>query len=81
MSSEISAEVTVVCQDRWQVYYRLQSLGIDCRCRSFKPLKVTVKTPTDALQLWSIVRSIEQPKQALIASIQQNWRAPAAKQE
>ncbi|MEL6555205.1 MAG: Asr1405/Asl0597 family protein [Cyanobacteria bacterium J06621_11] len=79
ISPEVPSEITVVCEDRWQVYYRLQALGIDCQCSGFKPLKVALRTPTEALQLWSVVRSISQPKQVLINSIQQSWQAPAAK--
>ena len=81
MSSEVSTEITVTCQDRWQVYHRLQALDIDCRCSGFKPLKVALKTPTEALQLWSIVRRIDQPKQVLVDSIRQSWQAPAAKRQ
>ncbi|MEL7054269.1 MAG: Asr1405/Asl0597 family protein [Cyanobacteria bacterium J06634_6] len=75
----MSSDITVSCEDRWQVFHRLQALDIDCQCGGFKPLKVSLKTPTEALQLWSIVRRVSAPRQVLIDSIQQSWQAPAAK--
>jgi len=42
--------------DRWQAYYRLLDLGILCNCSTGKPLKVSINTPTDALQVWSVAR-------------------------
>jgi len=74
----MSPDTTVSCEDRWQVFHRLQSLDIDCECGGFKPLKVALKTPTEAIQLWSIVRRVSAPRQVLIDSLQQSWQAPAA---
>ncbi|MEM8504367.1 MAG: Asr1405/Asl0597 family protein [Cyanobacteria bacterium P01_D01_bin.1] len=76
MSSGITVLCTDSCTDRWQVYHRLQALDIDCKCSSFQPLQVTLRSPTEALQLWSIVRRISEPRQVLIDSLQQSWRAP-----
>lgn len=74
----MSSDIIVSCTDRWQVYHRLQALDIDCCCSGFQPLKVSLRTPTEALQLWSIVRRVSQPKHVLVKSLQQSWRAPAA---
>ncbi|MEM6599134.1 MAG: Asr1405/Asl0597 family protein [Cyanobacteria bacterium P01_D01_bin.36] len=74
----MSSTVVVTCEDRWQVYHRLQSLNIDCQCGGFQPLKVTLRTPTEAIQLWSIVRRVSQPRQVLIDSLTESWRAPTA---
>lgn len=74
-----SSSITVSCEDRWQVYHRLQDLGIDCQCGGFKPLKVTLNSPTEALQLWSIVRHVSEPRSALVDALQQSWKAPYSK--
>jgi len=73
------SDITVSCEDRWQVYHRLQELDIDCQCGGFKPLKVTLQTPTEALQLWSIVRRVSEPRQALVAALNQSWQTPYSK--
>jgi len=75
----MSSNVTVSCEDRWQIYHRLQSLDIDCCCSGFKPLKVSLRTPTEALQLWSIIRRVSEPKHVLVELLQQSWQAPSAK--
>ncbi|MEL6777595.1 MAG: Asr1405/Asl0597 family protein [Cyanobacteria bacterium J06597_16] len=72
----MSSDITVSCEDRWQVYHRLQELDIDCQCSGFKPLKVTLQTPTEALQLWSIVRRVSEPRQALVVALNQSWQTP-----
>ena len=69
------SSVIVSCDDRLQVYYRLQELNIDCQCSSFQPLKVTLQTPTEALQLWSVVKSISEPRLALVKRLNQSWKA------
>ncbi|MBE9060824.1 hypothetical protein IQ256_07515 [cf. Phormidesmis sp. LEGE 11477] len=71
-----SDHVSVTCEDRWQVYHRLQDLGITCRCGGFKPLQVEVKTPTEALQLWNILRRVSSARPVLIASLDQCWKMP-----
>lgn len=75
----MSPNVVVTCEDRWQVYHRLQALDIDCQCGGFKPLQVSLRTPTEAIQLWSIVRWVSQPKQVLVDSLIESWQAPSAR--
>lgn len=67
---------TVQCEDRWQVYHRLQELDIRCRCKSFQPLKVDIETAAEAIQLWSIVRRVSHPRQVLVDALQQIWTQP-----
>lgn len=69
-------DVTIDCEDRWQVYHRLQELDIDCTCQGFQPLKVMLQTPSEALQLWSIVRRVSAPRHTLVADLKRNWRVP-----
>lgn len=69
------SSVTVSCDDRWQVYYRLQELNIDCQCSSFQPLKVNLQTPTEALQLWSVVKSVSEPRLSLAKRLNRSWKA------
>ena len=71
-----SAGIAVDCEDRWQVYHRLQALDITCQCSSFEPLKVTIQTATEALQLWSIVRRVSQPRTDLVVALTKSWQLP-----
>ena len=75
----VLSNVTVSCEDRWQVYHRLQELDIDCECSSFQPLKVNLQTPTEALQLWSVVRCASDDKRTLVSTLSRSWQAPDAK--
>ncbi|KPQ34196.1 MAG: Neurogenesis glycoprotein [Phormidesmis priestleyi Ana] len=68
--------ITVCCEDRWQVYHRLQELDISCQCSSFEPLQVTIKTASEAIQLWSIVKRVSQPQQSLIRDLTVSWQLP-----
>ena len=77
-NSSTSKGVLVTCEDRWQVYHRLQDLDIACHCRGFQPLQVEVKTPTEALQLWSILKRVSSSRAALIGSLDQCWKASSS---
>jgi len=48
--------VNVNWGDRWQTYHRLAELEIPCKFSTGKLLEVIVKTPTAALQVWSVGR-------------------------
>ena len=69
-----SSSITVSCEDRWQVYHRLQELNIHCQCGGFQPLEVEIKTATEAVQLWSIARRVSQPREKLATALEKNWR-------
>ena len=68
--------IAINCEDRWQVYHRLQELGISCQCGGFQPLKVQIRTVTEALQVWSIVRRVSQPRLTLAEVLMQSWCLP-----
>ena len=68
--------IAIDCEDRWQVYHRLQELDISCQCGGFQPLKVEIRTVTEALQLWSVVRRVSQPRHTLAEVLMQSWRLP-----
>jgi hypothetical protein len=59
---------------RWEVYHRLQSLGIACECQVNQPLRVEVETPLDVLQVWSLVRQVRASRQELIECLHRCWQ-------
>ncbi len=59
---------------RWTVYRRLQELDIGCDCGGDRPLTVAIHTPTDALQLWSVVQTTTQTKQSLTDHLERCWQ-------
>lgn len=78
-SAHTADHIIVACEDRWQVYHRLQDLGIPCQCKGFQPLTVAIRTPIDAIQLWSIVRRSSQSRSDLAITLNQSWQLPCAK--
>ena len=72
--STLTVPITVNCDDRWQVHYRLQALGLETQCKSFQPLQVKINTPLEALQLWSVVRQVSMPRHVLAASLDESWQ-------
>lgn len=60
--------------DRWQAYRRLQELGIPCSCTSGQPLRVVVKDPSTAIQLWSVVRQFNEPRYQLAVWLNSCWQ-------
>ncbi|KPQ33926.1 MAG: hypothetical protein HLUCCA11_16720 [Phormidesmis priestleyi Ana] len=66
----------VYCENRWQVYHRLQELGMNCQYGGLSSLMVDVKTATDVIQLWSIVHRISKSRQELISRLTRSWKLP-----
>lgn len=65
--------VEIARGDRWQVYQRLQELGIACWCCSDGYLKAEINTPTAALQLWSVVRQLSAKRPELTFWLHRCW--------
>lgn len=62
------------CIERWNVYRRLQELSIQCDCAPGKSLEVRVHTPTDAIQVWGVVRQFTAPRQVTVAHLDRCWQ-------
>jgi hypothetical protein len=73
-SPEAIQIVDIKWGDRWQAYQRLQELGISCSCSSGQPLKVAVKDPSTAIQLWSVVRQLNEPRYQLAVWLNNCWQ-------
>ncbi|HAX80893.1 MAG TPA: hypothetical protein DCY88_34920 [Cyanobacteria bacterium UBA11372] len=61
--------------DRWQVYQRLQELGIACLCSSDGYLTAAINTPTEALQLWSVVRQLTAKRREMTFWLHRCWHS------
>lgn len=76
--SEIEAEAGAIVEvhrgDRWQVYLRLCQLEIPCSCATNQPLRVEVKDTLAAVQLWSVAKQLNSPRQELLGWLKQCWR-------
>ena len=59
--------------ERWEIYHRLQELGIACQCQMHQPLKVQISSPKDAIQLWSVIQQITSPRCHLLRWIDKCW--------
>jgi hypothetical protein len=79
LDSNSSSELTIALQvtDRWQIYRRLQELGIPCYCRAYQPLQVGVQSGLALVQLWSVVRQFDAPRMENVARLDRCWRLVA----
>lgn len=72
-----STFTTVDCGDRWQMYFRLQELGIPCQCKSYQPLQVDIQSAQALVQIWSIAKRIATPRADLAQWLNQCLRLPS----
>ena len=75
---ESSSTITLALNsiDRWAAFERLKSLSIPCHCSINRPLCVEIKTAAAALQVWSVVQQVTQPRLALAGHLEICWRQP-----
>lgn len=72
--TQLSQMISISPHERWMVYHRLQELGIHCYCAPSQPLQAEISTPLAALQLWSVVWSLQASRPELIAHLQGCWQ-------
>lgn len=65
--------ITLPLGDRWQVYHRLQELGITCICPDDGSCQVNIESPTTLLQVWWVIRQVTAPRQELITWLEHCW--------
>ncbi len=65
--------IDVQWSDRWQVYYRLQELGISCHCEVNQPLTAEFSHPSAAIQLWSVIKPYTHSRSALLQWLDHCW--------
>lgn len=70
--------IEIQCDDRWQVYHRLQALEIPCCCHCYQPLTAQVTNATAAIQIWSVVKQATMPRQTLIGWLENCWQIRAS---
>ncbi|ELR98263.1 Asr1405/Asl0597 family protein [Gloeocapsa sp. PCC 73106] len=66
--------IEIKLSERWQVYYRLQELGVTCACQSNQPLQIKMTSPLGVLQVWNVVRQQTTPRTQLIEWLETCWR-------
>lgn len=71
---ETKQEIEISWGDRWQVYRRLQELGIPCECGTNQPLRYQIKDVTAAIQLWSVVSQLTVPRPELACWLERCWQ-------
>ena len=65
--------VQVNWADRWQVYLRLQELGIQCWCETNQSLTVEISSTLAAIQLWSVMQQFTVTRKDLIRNLEFSW--------
>lgn len=51
--------------NKWQMYRRLQELGISCWCEANQPLRVPLNAGT-AVQFWSVSQQLQMSRPRLV---------------
>jgi hypothetical protein len=64
--------------ERWSIYDRLRSLGIDCQCHIGQPLWVNVSSAQDLVQYWSVARHSIGFRSQLIHWLENCWAVQVA---
>ena len=78
-NSSNSQIIKVDWLDRWQVYHRLQALGIDCLCQANQPLIVESTNPQAAIQIWSVTKQFAANRRELIDWLERCWQIKSHK--
>ncbi|WP_040655164.1 Asr1405/Asl0597 family protein [Rubidibacter lacunae] len=58
---------------RWEVYHRLQSLGIACQYETGKCLNVEFENPLSAIQCWCVLRRLTRTRAESIDWLESCW--------
>lgn len=66
--------LAVKWSSRWDVFRRLQALGIKCQCSTNEPLLVDINSPTTAIQIWSVIRQCSGTRRELIDWLDDCWQ-------
>ncbi|MGB3188496.1 MAG: Asr1405/Asl0597 family protein [Limnoraphis sp.] len=61
--------------DRWQVYRRLQELGIPSSCEIEQPLRVQINNINQAVQLSSVLKQFSASRRDLLETLERCWKA------
>ncbi|MBD2095483.1 hypothetical protein H6F90_09960 [Trichocoleus sp. FACHB-591] len=77
LNSPVGQVVTVSRCDRWQVYQRLQELGVQCWCAGDGTLSVEVQTVGEAVQLRSVIQHLTAARTELIDWLDLCWQLKA----
>jgi hypothetical protein len=68
-----SQMIAVSGTEKWDVYHRLQDLGISCQCSMHKALSVDVSSPNEVAQVWSVVRRVTSSRESLVKLLKCCW--------
>ncbi|CEJ46058.1 Asr1405/Asl0597 family protein [Umezakia ovalisporum] len=78
LSSQIEKNLVVRVEvdwaDRWQVYQRLQQLGISSWCDNNQPLRVEINNPLALVQFWSVMQQLTASRKDLICTLEHCWK-------
>lgn len=71
---KVSQVIEVEASDRWQVYQRLQDLGIPCSYKTGQSLTAQIDHVTAAIQLWSVARPLFLTRRELSLWLERCWQ-------
>ncbi|MEM7554123.1 MAG: Asr1405/Asl0597 family protein [Cyanobacteria bacterium P01_A01_bin.84] len=72
--AQLQQNLDVMLADRWEIYRRLQELDIPCWYGEEKVLTVTINHVAAAIQVWSVMRSLNASRRDLILGLERCWK-------
>jgi hypothetical protein len=67
--------------DRWDIFHRLQSLDVQCKCSTNEPLLGELHSPTTVAQIWSVLRQFSASRTELIDWLDSCWQQESDRQK
>lgn len=71
---EVSQVIEVAASDRWQIYQRLQELGVPCSYKTGQQLTAQIDYVVAAIQLWSAARPFLLTRRELSLWLERCWQ-------
>jgi hypothetical protein len=72
-NSPSSQAIAINGSERWDIYHRLQELGIPCKCTTCQLLSVEVSNPNELIQVWTVVKRMSSSRKNLIQLLNSCW--------
>ncbi len=74
VSQPIVDIVDIKSTEKWEIYRRLQELGIPCSCATNQPLQIEVDNPLAIVQLVYVFRQLTVSRYELVDYLNSCWQ-------
>ncbi|MGD1922415.1 MAG: Asr1405/Asl0597 family protein [Pleurocapsa sp.] len=68
--------IEIARTESWSAYRRFQDLSIQSSISTGQPLRVEIKDPQTAVQVWSVIKQVTGSRSELIDWLEDCWEMP-----